>query len=250
MARCLSNWDSGAPVNHYLELLPHSNEQLAKVDPQLMNLLVAKSIPSLAGLDVPRYQQQAGEWAAAITESLPGAERVFRKTPHYWKNDINFFRLGVLCELLEKQAGIAYREDQRNMTEIYYADPTDLFLNGVMDTRRGTCCNMAALHVALGWRLGWPASLAYANTHLVCRYDDGKVAHNIEAAQSGCNGWPKWQKITIKFKRKSLTQLIRSKKTTVSRYRKLSRCGQMGIRNPRGRRNSGFGSHHVRQFEH
>src|SRR5262249_51039968 len=114
LARCHSNWDSGAPVNHYLELLQHSNEQLAKVDPLLMNLLVAKSIPSLAGLDIARYQRQADEWAAAITKSLPRAERVFRKTPHYWKNDINFFRLGVLCEFLEKQAGIAYREDQRN----------------------------------------------------------------------------------------------------------------------------------------
>ena len=32
-----------------------------------------------------------------------------------------------------------------------------------------------------GWRLGWPVSLACAGTHLFCRYDDGKVTHNIEA---------------------------------------------------------------------
>ncbi len=58
-----------------------------------------------------------------------------------------------------------------------------------MDTRRGTCGNMAALHVAIGWRLGWPVSLACVKSHFVCRYDDGKVTHNIEATQSGYGGF-------------------------------------------------------------
>ena len=70
-----------------------------------------------------------------------------------------------------------------------YTDPSDLFLNGVIDTRRGTCANMAALHVALGWRLGWPVSLACVASHFVCRYDDGQVTHNIEATQSGHGGF-------------------------------------------------------------
>ena len=58
-----------------------------------------------------------------------------------------------------------------------------------MDTRRGTCGNMAALHVAIGWRLGWPVSLACVKSHLICRYDDGKVTHNIEATQAGYGGF-------------------------------------------------------------
>lgn len=58
-----------------------------------------------------------------------------------------------------------------------------------MDTRRGTCGNMAALHVAVGWRLGWPVSLACVNSHYICRYDDGTVTHNIEATRSGAGGF-------------------------------------------------------------
>jgi hypothetical protein len=58
-----------------------------------------------------------------------------------------------------------------------------------MDTRRGTCGNMAALHVALGWRLGWPVSLACVQSHFICRYDDGQVTHNIEATQTGYGGF-------------------------------------------------------------
>ncbi len=120
---------------------------------------------------------------------MPGAERVFRKTPQDWKNDVNFFRFGVLCCYLEHEAGIAYKEDQRNVTAVWYTDPSDLFLNGVMDTRRGTCANMAALHVAIGRRLGWPVSLACARSHFICRYDDGKVTHNIETTQAGYGGF-------------------------------------------------------------
>jgi hypothetical protein len=58
-----------------------------------------------------------------------------------------------------------------------------------MDTRRGTCANMAALHVAIGSRLGWPVSLACVRSHYICRYDDGMVTHNIEATQAGFGGF-------------------------------------------------------------
>jgi hypothetical protein len=106
-----------------------------------------------------------------------------------WKQDVRFFRLGVLCWYVDEVLGIRYREDQKGVREVYYTDPNDLFLHGVIDTRRGTCANMAALHVALGWRLGWPVSLACVASHLICRYDDGKVTHNIEATNNGRGGF-------------------------------------------------------------
>jgi hypothetical protein len=84
---------------------------------------------------------------------------------------------------------IRYREDQRNLTRVLYTDPSDLFLNGVIDTRRGTCGNMATLHVALCWRLGWPVSLACVGSHFICRFDDGEVTHNIEATKNGGGGF-------------------------------------------------------------
>ena len=173
----------------YLRLLSLSDAELERFDLVEMNLLVAKSIPALADLDIPRYQRLADEWAEAVQRRLPSAERSFQQTPADWKNDINFFRLGVLCGFLEHEVGIEYREDQREITSIAYTNPSDLFLNGVMDTRRGTCGSMATLHVAIGRRLGWPVSLACAKSHYVCRYDDGRVTHNIEATQSGRGGF-------------------------------------------------------------
>ena len=176
-------------MTDYRQLLACSDEELARVDPLVMNLLVAKSIPSLADLDIAHHQKQADQWAEDVRRRLPSAERVFRRTPQDWKNDVNFFRLGVLCGYLEHEVGIAYNEDQRAATSVYYTDPSDLFLDGVMETQRGTCGNMAALHVALGWRLGWPVSLACVRSHYICRYDDGEVTHNIEATQAGYGGF-------------------------------------------------------------
>ncbi|MHB1559704.1 MAG: transglutaminase family protein [Isosphaeraceae bacterium] len=176
-------------MTNYRRLIACSDVELARVDPLVMNLLVAQSIPSLSGLDICRYQRLADQWAEDVRGRLPSAEKVFWQSPQDWKNDVNFFRLGVLCGYLEHGCQIAYIEDQKYATEVSYTDPSDLFLNGVMDTRRGTCANMAALHVAIGWRLGWPVSLACVRSHYICRYDDGTVTHNIEATQAGYGGF-------------------------------------------------------------
>jgi hypothetical protein len=170
-------------------LLGHADEQLKLIDPLEMNLLVAREIPSLGSLNIAAYKQAADKYANDIKRGLRDAEREFHKTPWDWKNDLHFFRLGYLCWYVDVQLGIRYREDQKDLTAVSYTNPNDLFLNGVLDTRRGTCANMAALHVALGWRLRWPVSLACVGSHLICRYDDGTVTHNIEATKTGQGGF-------------------------------------------------------------
>jgi hypothetical protein len=103
----------GATTTDYHQLLVCSDAELGQVDPLVMNLLVAKSISSLADLDIARYQAMADQWADDVRRRLPSAERVFWQTPQDWKKDVNFFRLGVLCCYLEHEVGIAYNEDQR-----------------------------------------------------------------------------------------------------------------------------------------
>src|SRR5262249_1680248 len=120
---------------------------------------------------------------------MPKFENEFRQTPQNWRNDIDFFRLGLVCWYVDVVLGVAYREDQRSVTRISYTDPTDLFLNGVMDTRRGTCGNLSVLHVVLGRRIGLPVSLACAGTHYICRFDDGTKIINIETTETGNGGF-------------------------------------------------------------
>ena len=169
-------------VDQFLSL---SNEELGGVDPVVMNLVVAKGIPALADLDIGRYVALADKWAADIERNIPAADANFYRRPHYWQNDLDFARLWPVWRYVEVVLGVSYRLDQRGLTEVYYTDPGDLFLNGVMDTRQGTCGNMALLYVVLCRRLNWPVSLACVNSHSIARYDDGKKAFNIEASQTG-----------------------------------------------------------------
>jgi hypothetical protein len=164
--------------------LGKTDGELAAVDPLEMNLRVAQGIPRLANLDVIHYKRLADRWANEIKRCLSSYEKEFHKTPQDWDHDLHKFRLGVVCQFVHFDLGIRYKEEQKDVAKISYTDPSDLFLNGVMDTRRGTCGNMATLHVALGWRLGWPVSLAMAGWHCLLRFDNGQVVWNVEATNT------------------------------------------------------------------
>jgi hypothetical protein len=192
--RGLQAGESWPSVDQFVSL---PNDELGKVDPVVMNLVVAKGIPSLADLDIRDHVRLADQWAADIERSIPDCDTNFHRNPERWKNDLEFSRLAVVWWYVEEVLRIAYREDQRELgladetrppgakRGIRYTDPTDLFLNGVMDSRRGTCANMALLFVSLCWRLRWPVGLACVGSHFIARYDDGTKVFNIEATLTG-----------------------------------------------------------------
>ncbi|MDX1944147.1 MAG: hypothetical protein SFU86_01970 [Pirellulaceae bacterium] len=167
-----------------------TDEQLATVDPLAMNLIVAKGIPALSELNIARYQVRVNALVVDFSRRyLPSVEKYFHRDPQTFENDIRFFRLGMIQRYLELEIGIEYNRDQRNAEHIWYINPSDLFLNGLVDTRQGTCGNMAALHVAMAWRLQWPVSLACVNNHFICRFDDGTVHYNTDATPTGKGGF-------------------------------------------------------------
>lgn len=162
-------------------LLDLCDADLERIDLVVMNLAVARGIPALAELEVARYARVVDEWTVQFTRWLRGAEPRFHKTPQHWKNDIRFFRIGMLAGYMGKYLGLGYVPEQRHAGAIWYTNPSDLFLNGLIDTKRGTCGSMPVLHVTMARRLGWPVSLACVHSHFVSRYDDGEVVYNIEA---------------------------------------------------------------------
>ncbi len=171
------------------EMFGMDEAQLRDVDPVEMDLAVAKGVWQLRGLDVRRYQGVVDEWANELQEFLHRAEPDFYQNAEHWKNDIHFFRLGGLCYFVVCKLQIRYIDQQREAECILYNNPSDLFMNGVIDTRQGTCGNMATLHLALAWRLGWPVTLACAGNHLYCKFDNGAVRHNIETTNNSERGF-------------------------------------------------------------
>jgi hypothetical protein len=166
-----------------------ADEELEAVDPVVMNLVIARGIPSLSDLEIEKYVRQVDRWADDLRRRTPRCERSFRAVPQKWNHDRILFQLGLVCWYLDVKQGIAYKEEHRNLRRIRYTDPSDLFLNGVLDTRRGTCGNMSLLQVVMGRRVGLRVSLACVGAHFVCRYDDGKVIRNIETTDTGKGGF-------------------------------------------------------------
>lgn len=167
------------------QLLGLTDEQLATVDPLAVNLIVAREVPSLAGLDIAQYQDKVNQWTTEFaTNCLPNWQYAFEGDSDRYFGDVRFFSVAMLCHYLFENIGISYIEEQREWGPRHYTNPSDLFLNGLVDSLRGTCGNMPALAVAMGWRLGWPVSLACAGKHNFLRYDDGEVTFNMEVATS------------------------------------------------------------------
>jgi len=72
----------------YRQLLAYSDDDLGKVDPVVSNLLVAKSIPALAHLDISRFQLLRDQWVGEFRAWLPQAEAYFQSEPEYFRDDI------------------------------------------------------------------------------------------------------------------------------------------------------------------
>ena len=186
------NGNYSAPANgisNLWQLLAISDAELEKADLVLLNLAVAVDIPSHGDLDIPRYARVVDDWAGRFSAALPGMEAAFRETPERWLNDIRFFRIGQLMGFLGHEIGISYIDEQKKAEEVWYTNPGDLFLNGLIDTKRGTCANMPVLHAAIARRLGWPVSIASLQGHFISRFDDGQVVYNIEATSAAPGAW-------------------------------------------------------------
>ena len=63
------------------QLLALDDSALEQTDVVLLNLAVAKEIPSLADLDIARYVRIIDDWTRQFARVLPGMEATFRKTP-------------------------------------------------------------------------------------------------------------------------------------------------------------------------
>ena len=167
----------------FIALLGQNEMALDTDDLVHLNLTVAQGIPALAGLDIGHYCRVVDGWTEQFTRWLPDVERQFHRAPSRFKDDIRFFRLGMLAVFMGLELGLDYIEEQKSAKSIRYRNPSDLFLNGLIDTRRGTCASLPTLHVAMSRRLGWPVSLACAAGHIFSRFDDGRTHWNIDPAR-------------------------------------------------------------------
>ncbi len=66
-------------------------------------------------------------------------------------------------------------------------NPDDLFLNTVIDNKRGYCLSLSILYLSIGEKLGLPLYGVVAPGHFFVRCDSGTERFNIETTQLGVN---------------------------------------------------------------
>lgn len=64
-------------------------------------------------------------------------------------------------------------------------NPAELFLHGLLSSKRGYCMNLSLLYLIVGDRLDLPLHGVALPNHFFVRYDDGTLRSNIEATQGG-----------------------------------------------------------------
>jgi len=162
------------------ELMALTDKELGKVDPLIVNLAVARGIPEFTDLDVGRYSRILDEWAATIRFDTERHWYRFQNDPAAFNDSEAEYRICWLASDINAVFKIDY-----DLADFDAAEPTNLFLNGLIDRKLGTCVSMPMLYVALGWRLGYPIKLVSVPIHLFARWDDGETRINIEATGYG-----------------------------------------------------------------
>ena len=89
----------------------------------------------------------------------------------------------ILRKVIHKEGGYRYTDalDPAGMP----VNPAELFLHGLLQTRRGYCMNLSLLYLILGERLNLPLVGVPLPNHFFVRYDSPEYRVNIEATEGG-----------------------------------------------------------------
>ena len=72
----------------------------------------------------------------------------------------------------------------------FFKNRNDVFISGLLRSRRGTCSSYPVLIAALGRRLGYPISLKTTPGHMFCEWNDGVERFNIDTNGEGVDTPP------------------------------------------------------------
>lgn len=113
-----------------------------------------------------RYRREIDDIAWAIRDALK------EKRAHPGRETI-----AVINEYLFDNLGFSPVKTAEN--------PQDLFLDSVMDNKRGYCLSLSVLYLSIGERLGLPLHGVVVPGHFFVRHGSERGAFNIETTQNG-----------------------------------------------------------------
>lgn len=163
---------SGIATQHRRGLMARSLDQVLELPDQEIDLATACLLISKQGykdlyhtaIDVDGYRKRLDQMAEALSVRLRGKTDPRRIV---WTVNDYFFR----------QLGFTAAPTTEN--------PRDLFLNSVLDRRRGHCLSLSVLMMSIAERIGLPFYGVAAPRHFFVRYEDAGRRINIETTEQG-----------------------------------------------------------------
>lgn len=156
-------------------ILALSDSELERVPIARINLLVAKEV--FCDLDVDTYTaklrqlaQELKEYNQKYVDNPNDPDQLIRalNTYLYFHKNFRYTKLGDANDVVSLNR-----------------EPTNLFLNGILDRMMGTCVSMPVIYIALGEEMGYPIKGVNAEDHFFCRWEGNGYVSNIEATNGG-----------------------------------------------------------------
>jgi len=175
-------------------ILAAPGEYLEKSEIACVNLLCAQGLTD--GLDVePKYiLETLAKWTERVRTETERHNYRFKRDPLEFEHSAGFFKMMMMAVVLAEDFGVHYvtnrQIDPASATDGdgFFANPSDVFLHGVLGPKRGgTCSSLPVLYVAIGRRLGYPLKLVTTKGHLFVRWEGQGERFNIEVSGQGLN---------------------------------------------------------------
>lgn len=174
------------------ELASLSDAELERVDIGRMNLICAMEASQAQNFELNKWVKMLDAWAEHIKKAEQRFKPTFVRNPARYDNSYAKFKAVNLVLTLKEDFHCRYQMSLVQSGELenwnspkFFKNPSDVFLLGLLDKRRGTCTSYAALIVAIGRRLGYPLYLKSTFGHLFCYWDDGVEHFNLDTNGEG-----------------------------------------------------------------
>lgn len=165
---------------------------MAEVPLARRNLLCATGLSSNTEPTLAACEATLETWAARIASETQRHHYRFERDPAQFENSEGYFRMLMLCVVLEEDFLVHYDQERRAGPEAtrpdngFFGDPSSVFLHGLLGPeRKGTCSSLPVLYTAIGRRLGYPLKLVTTRGHLFVRWEGQGEIFNVEATAHG-----------------------------------------------------------------
>jgi hypothetical protein len=163
-----------------LEKMLHGKDE--DIDLALANWLIVADVPEFHDLTREAYFAQLDAMTDQVRERMAGMQA------KGWPNsdsDNPETRCQRFCSaILDLHCAYAEEFREENLTsaqmKALYANPDNIFLAGLMRTKRGSCVSLPMLYLVIGQRLGMPVHLVSVGKHSWIRWDEPRFRMNIE----------------------------------------------------------------------